>query len=235
MGPSLRFEDSGATGGWMRIAFLHTADVHVAIFDRLLDAMAPGAGRTHRVEPRWLARTREEGLTPDLHRLVSAALLDDADADCVVCTCSTLGPVADALPGRVLRVDRPMMEAAVALGPEILVCLCLESTLRPTLDLLEDAARRAARGIRPRPLLCAAAWPCFEAGDGVAFAREIADRVEAEVAGSLRPDCIVLAQASMAVAEARLEGLGIPVLSSPRLAVARAIACACSDAATSLE
>lgn len=36
------------------ISFLHTGDVHVATFDRLMDELAPGMARRHRVEQGWL-------------------------------------------------------------------------------------------------------------------------------------------------------------------------------------
>lgn len=208
----------------MRIGFLHTAEIHVPTFDRLLDAEAPGAARDHRVEPDWLARGRRDGLTPALSGTVADALLGFAAADAVVCTCSTLGPIADSVSApHVFRVDRPMMDAAVLNGPDILVALCLESTVAPTLALLGDAAERAGLAVRPEPLLCAGAWAHFEAGDARAFARAIADAVEARVAAGGRPGCVVLAQASMAVAEPLLEPHGLPVLSSPRLAVRHAV------------
>ena len=55
-----------------------------------------------------------------------------------------------------------------------------------------------------------------------AFACSIAGTIKAELATG-KPDSIVLAQGSMAVAEPLLSDAGMPVLSSPRLGVLRAL------------
>ena len=55
-----------------------------------------------------------------------------------------------------------------------------------------------------------------------AYARTIADTIRAELRNG-KPNCIVLAQGSMAVAEPLLSDVGLPVLSSPRLGVLRAL------------
>jgi hypothetical protein len=66
------------------------------------------------------------------------------------------------------------------------------------------------------------AWTHFEAGDMTRYANVIADAVRPVVEAG-KPDCVVLAQASMAPAEPLLKELGLPVLSSPRLGVLKAL------------
>jgi hypothetical protein len=70
--------------------------------------------------------------------------------------------------------------------------------------------------------MCQPAWRHFEAGDMDAYARSIADTIKTELVND-SPDCIVLAQGSMAIAEPLLADTGLPVLSSPRLGVVRAL------------
>jgi hypothetical protein len=90
------------------------------------------------------------------------------------------------------------------------------------MDLLADVAARAGITVDAQVVMCEAAWPHFEAGDMPAYARAIADAVRPVVAAG-KPDCIVLAQASMAPAEPLLQPLNLPVLSSPRLGVLKAL------------
>jgi hypothetical protein len=209
----------------MNIAFLHTAAVHVETFNGLLDQLGYEGTRTHRVRPELLDQARQHGLD-HVRAEVEAALAELATADAVMCTCSTLGPIADVVSrtdDHVFRIDRPVMEKACRIGPDILVAICLESTHAGTLDLLRACADRAGTVVSPRVVLCATAWPYFERGDDEGFADSIATAIRTEVSGSALPDVILLAQASMRLAETRLSGMGIPVISSPVPAAERAI------------
>ena len=210
----------------MTIAFLHTAEVHVGTFTALVGELAPGVPTTHVVDPDLLAAARAAGgVDADLagrlaERLAEAA----AGAAVVVCTCSTLAGPAEALGPvagvPVLRIDRPMAEAAVTLGPRVAVVAAVDSTLGPTVDLLTGCAAAAGTPIEVSTVLVADAWAAFEAGDLTGYERRIAEAVDA-----LAPtaDVVVLAQASMAGAAA-LVATDVPVLSSPRPAVTAALA-----------
>jgi hypothetical protein len=66
---------------------------------------------------------------------------------------------------------------------------------------------------------CLAAWELFEAGDVAGYHRAIAEHVRA----LSDVDAVVLAQASMAPAAGLLAGYAVPVLTSPRTAVERAV------------
>jgi hypothetical protein len=202
----------------MKISFLHTAQVHVDTFDAILATLAPDTERTHHVAPELLARAQANGLN-DIAEDTSTLLNDLSQADAVLCSCSTLGPLVDDmnLPN-VIRVDRPLMKAACEAGTNVIVAICLESTRKATLTLLDDVALENDTKITPNLVLCETAWPYFEQGDQIGFANQIAENINAEIARSGMPDCIVLAQASMRVAAEQLEGLYIPILSSPLLA-----------------
>ncbi|MFJ2092920.1 aspartate/glutamate racemase family protein [Streptomyces sp. NPDC087901] len=200
----------------MSLALLHTSPVHVPVFDALRDAHHPGLVLRHLVHKDLLDRAGVQGpetVTGDVEALVAAAVADGATA--VLCTCSTIGGVAESVGARlgvpVLRVDRPMAAAAVRAG-RVTVLAALHSTLEPTCALLAQEAEQAGEpGLEVRTVLVDGAWGRFEAGDHDGYL----DLVAAAVDAVTEADVIVLAQASMAGAVTRT-ATRIPVLSSPR-------------------
>lgn len=206
------------------LVFLHTAPVHVPTFTALAAELAPGCDAHHVVDETLLAEARRAGTAgAALIARVQAAMRAAAQAygaGAVVCTCSTIGGLAERTPtdGRFItaRIDRAMADRAVATGPRILVVAALDSTLAPTAALLQESADAAGRAVAPRCVLAEGAWERFEAGDIDGYVDRIAACVRALREGA---DVVVLAQASMAPAVGALADLGIEVLASPRLGV----------------
>ena len=139
-------------------------------------------------------------------------------------TCSSLGPAVDATmplcPVKLFRVDEAMADAALAAGRRIGVLATLTTTLQPTLDLIARRARLQHKDIALSHAVCAGAFEHLQKGE-----RDRHDEAIAAELGRMAPvvDVVVLAQASMArVVDALPSGtVGVPVLSSPRLAVER--------------
>jgi hypothetical protein len=189
--------------------------------------MAPHVVARHIVDEELLAEARRTGITEALALRVRDAVLAAAcePGALVVCTCSTIGGCAERAnedrPGVAMRIDRPMAERAVELGQRILIAAALESTLEPTQRLVEDAARAARRQVKTRPLLCEGAWAHFERGDSEGYFRAIAEVLQRDARDA---DVVILAQASMAGAASLCTKLAAPVLSSPRLGLAGALA-----------
>jgi GNAT superfamily N-acetyltransferase len=209
------------------ITFLHTSPAHVPTFTALLARLQPGAQATHIVNEDLLVRARALGPDhPGVIQRVQAAVHAAASggAQVVLCTCSTIGGVAEATPADgsfvPMRVDRAMADRAAALGPEVLVVAALDSTLQPTADLIQDSASRLGRHAHIQTLYVEPAWPHFEAGRLQAYHQTIASSIRAAMP---RTGVVVLAQASMAPAAELLLELGVPVLSSPALGVAAAL------------
>jgi hypothetical protein len=195
----------------MRLTLLHTASVHVATFDALRDRIAPGAVLNHVVHEDWLAEAQEEGVSTDLEvRLGDAVTAANGP---VICTCTTLGPAA-ARQGAI-RIDAPMMEAAVAIGGAVVMAYALTSTKAPSRDLF-----LASGGVADdlRMLDLSAHWLLFEDGQTGAFHQALADAIRADHTAR-GGDVVVLAQASMAGAAGLLADLGVPVLCSPEMAL----------------
>ncbi|MGC5004334.1 aspartate/glutamate racemase family protein [Streptomyces sp. NBC_00353] len=207
----------------MTLALLHTSPVHVPVFEALRDADHPGLALRHLVHEDLLARARDAG--PDAVRGEIEALLAGAVAEgatAVLCTCSTIGAVAESaaesLGVPVLRVDRPMAAAAVT-RDRVVVLAAIDDTLPPTLALLAEEAGN--RRVDIRTVLVDGAWARFRAGDRDGYL----DLVAAAADRVTDADVIVLAQASMADAATRT-ATRIPVLSSPRPGLSAAAAAA---------
>lgn len=175
------------------LAVLHTSPVHVPDFDALRDAETPALKLRHLVHPELLDRARAEGpqaVASDVREALAAAVAEGVTA--ALCTCSTIGAVAEAagpeLGLTVLRVDRPMAAAAVAGAERITVLATVESTLAPTAELIEEEAARAGRAVMVRTHVVPDAWERFEAGDREGYFAAIADAVRAaDTAGSAVP------------------------------------------------
>ena len=207
------------------IGFLHTAHVHTATFTGLLAAISPQIASTHVVDETLLADAQARGgVDEDLRTRLTIRLREAAaTASVVVCSCSTISGAAESLADeigvRVIRVDRPMAEQAVALGPRIAVVAALASTIGPTTELLQSVASEVARSIEIVELACSDAWSEFESGDMESYLDAVARAVDSI---DVPVDVVVLAQASMAGAVDRVH-VAVPVLSSPRLAVEAAV------------
>ncbi|MFD0294097.1 arylsulfatase [Streptomyces sp. NPDC127061] len=207
----------------MTLALLHTSPVHIPVFDALRDAGHPGLALRHLVHEDLLVRARESGpeaVAGDVRALLAGAVADGARA--VLCTCSTIGAVAEAesvtLGVPVLRVDRPMAADAAA-RDRVVVLASITGTLAPTLALLAEEA--GDRAVDVRTVVVDGAWERFEAGDRDGYL----DLVAAAADAVTDCDVIVLAQASMAGAVTRTV-TRIPVLSSPGPGLAAAAAAA---------
>jgi hypothetical protein len=203
------------------LALLHTAHVHVDTFERLARELDDTVPIRHDVRTTFLEDVRVAGRITDAVRsaideAVQALARDGARV--IVCTCSTIGGVAEAavVPTgvQVLRIDRPMAERAVASNRRILVFAALRSTFEPTVALLREVASKTTRAIDVVEVFCERAWPCFERGDRAGYLHEIARNIESR---ARMTDLVLLAQASMAEAADLVAHLGIPILSSPRL------------------
>lgn len=213
------------------IGFLHTSPVHVPTFAALLSEIAPGVADVHVVDDELLADVLDLGFDASIETRLLGRMQELAEhaPGVIVCTCSTFSGHAERLAEQlgiaVLRIDRPMAERAVALGGRVAVVAAVASTLGPTRELFEECAAAPGTAAVVVEAPCLEAWAAFEAGDLGSYYASIARHARG-LAGDF--DVIVLAQASMAPAAALLHGLSVPVLTSPRLAVLRAVEIASS-------
>ncbi len=114
---------------------------------------------------------------------------------------------------KVLKIDEPMCEAAVASGARIGVITTFPPTSATTRGLLAGAAGRAGKTIEIVEELVPEALKALLAGDEAAHDAELLQAAE-RLAGR-RPEVVVLAQVSMARLSQQVSArVGVPVLSS---------------------
>ncbi len=210
------------------LALLHTSPTLSPMFNELTARIIPGVRVLHFVDESLIKNTIASG---KLEKSTMRRLIDlvgstfDAGADVTLVTCSSIGPAVDVAiqlhDQPVLRVDRPMAEAAVATGQRIGVLATLSTTLKPTADLVRRVAEEQGKQIEIVEHICEGAFDAVMAGDGATHDRIVGLGLTEAMKGM---DAIVLAQASMARVLATLpEGaLSAPVFSSPELGVERA-------------
>lgn len=211
------------------ICFLHTSPVHIAIFDALRDRIAPHIQIRHAVREDLLrAAIAGGGITAQVETATRRAMQEiiTPAVKVLVCTCSTLGQVAEAFDADalipVMRIDRPMADQAVLQGKHIAVCGALSTAVTAALALVWSSADYLQqRGIIVTDHLFAAAWKHFEAGDMAAYHQEVARGLRG---AALTADLILLAQASMEGALALCDDISVPVWSSPETGFRAAIA-----------
>ena len=146
---------------------------------------------------------------------------EDAGADVILNTCSSIGEVAEM--GRksakvpLVKIDDAMAMKAVNMGSRVGVIATLPTTLGPTVRLVQSQAKKIDKSVAVVEGLAVGAFEALMSGDAekhdaliLQTAKDIADKV----------DVIVLAQGSMAKMQDKLaQATGKPVLSSPRLGV----------------
>jgi Asp/Glu/hydantoin racemase len=211
-----------------RIVFIHTVGTLVSLFRDLAKEMMPAVEIAHMVDETLTKQVLAVGhVTPSMRhqllRLVSRA--EEWGADLVVLTCSSVSPAVDQVQPMVrvpvLKIDEAMADRAVQLGNTIGVIATAYTTVEPTRRLVEARAGQVNKPIAVHTCLCEGAYEALVAND-MERHDAIVKQYLIELMKSV--DVIVLAQASMArVAEQLpLSQQRVPILSSPRLGIARA-------------
>ena len=204
----------------MKIAFLYTLEANKLLFRPYINQYLADKSVTisHHVNELLLKQAMADGLTSNVVNLVQQEIqeISIAGADIIICTCSTIGDAAEKtadITARVIRVDRPMAEHAI-LNSSIRVLAALESTIKPTLELLQQCANQFNQSPAIAYDVIPDAWQYYTDGDTVSYAKTIAKYIERN---EISDETIVLAQASMAPAVKYVQHWPTPILSSPTL------------------
>jgi Asp/Glu/hydantoin racemase len=164
-------------------------------------------------------------LTPALIRRLATVVgqADTAGVQLILTTCSAYSPVMDTLRTLcsvpIVTIDEVLFEEAVAAGERLGVIATGERGLQTTVQALEAEAARRGRALRLCTAVESEAFRALVAGDTATHDARIAATAR-RLAGE-GVAAVVLAQASMSRALAAIGELGVPVLTSPRLAVGR--------------
>ncbi|MDJ0755535.1 MAG: hypothetical protein QNJ45_18565 [Ardenticatenaceae bacterium] len=209
-----------------QIGFLHTSPVHIKTFNDLLQNLPFEINAIHVVAESLLEDARKNGLSGRIKSELIKHLAALNQSDLIICTCSTLADMAEQVGQErgqpIVRVDRPMIEAAVLSGQKIAVLYTVESTLQPTLALIDAVRLSLEAEIQPvvTPVYCEGAWELFERDDIEGYAKNVAKWLDRS---ATQFDTFILAQASMASAVDYVPHLSEKIFSSPQLAVEYAL------------
>src|SRR4051794_25300303 len=174
------------------IAFIHTSPSMIPVFQTLAKELLSGRSVFNMVDESLLCDIIRDGCCPakTARRLVNHVVeADDAGAKYILVTCSSMGRAVAAsrvmVNAKVLRVDEPMAEKAVSIGPRIGVIATLPSTLEPTAALIQSRANAAGKPIELSSQVVQGAFDAVISGDGAthdalvgAALRELAKKVD---------------------------------------------------------
>lgn len=210
-----------------RIAVLHTSLVFInvePVFKNLFGELLPDVQVIDFVDSDVLATVRRENRISEAsaERMVHLAQAAElAGVDLIFSACSSLGPAMDiarkVVHTPIVKIDDAMAEKAVHMANRIGVLATVPTTLPPTVALIEEHAAQIPKSVDVLPRLCEGAFDLLMAGE-----TERHDQMVLKGAQDLAPsvNILVLAQASMSrLAPVLSAAVGLPTLSSPRLAV----------------
>lgn len=204
----------------IKVFAVHTALAMVEPVTGLFREHLPEVKLNHIVDDSLIQEVIENNMvTPAVaRRLLSCYhMAEDAGADIIFNTCSSIGDIAQSARKMVgipiLKIDDPMVMEAVKMARKIAVLATLPTTLAPTVRLLKTMAIEQKHDIEIVEGLAEGAFAAMMSGD-----RETHDKliIKASENVASKAELIVLAQGSMGRMQQKLEEItGIPVLSSP--------------------
>ena len=208
-----------------KLAFVHTVPSLVGLFNELSRELLPDVEVFHIPDEMLLKVVLAQGgLSPFIYQRVAEHIVaaERAGATAVQCTCSSISPCVEAsrpfVGVPVFKIDEPMVEAAIHIGPRIGVAATAPTTLGPTTELVHTRAAALGIPVQVESVLCKGAYDALFSGDPHKH-----DQIVMQALCELmtRNDVVILAQASMArVAQAiPAEDKRVPIISSPRLAI----------------
>lgn len=208
------------------VGFIHTTMILVEVIKKELKEQAVEVDAFHLVDEGLLINLLKEGrLSPGMIKRLCRHVLstEEAGADLMVVTCSSIAPAVDAarplVSHPVLKIDEPMAERATEIGKRVGVVATVATTLPPTSSLLLKKAEEQGKEIQVSTSLCEEAFKAILQGDMEKHDRMV---IEEAIRLARKVDVIVLAQGSMARLRPSLsQQVHVPVLSSPPLLVER--------------
>lgn len=154
-----------------------------------------------------------------IKRMVLYAMAAESmGADVILNTCSTVSGVADiyakAVSIPVVKIDEPMAREAAKIGGRIALLATVRTTLKPSQDLIEKAAKELETKVDITPIFVKNAWESLSSGDVEGHNRALLDKIKE--LDSQDYNAIVMAQVSMRAILPMLKNVKIdtPVLFS---------------------
>lgn len=205
-----------------KLAIIHTTPLTVETLKSLAAELLPDCQVINFVDDSILPELAENGGQLDAvkERLNAyAQFAMQQGADVILNACSSVGGLVKEMQLNIstpiVRIDQAMAERAVCSGNKIGVAATLNTTLGPTMKLLQETAEKLGVQVELTPVLCDSAYRKLLENDKGGHDEELMAALSELIE---KTDVIVLAQASMArVADRLPEEDRSRVLSSPRL------------------
>lgn len=208
-----------------KVCIFHTGISTVAPLQSLAADLMPDVEFMHIIEDALIKDViKSGGLDADINARIALYVMcaDRARCDIFMTACSSIGEVVEDCRRitnmTITRIDEAMAEAAIERGNKITVLATVETTLRPTLNLIHRKAAEKNKRLEIRQTLMTEAFRALLSGDTMTHNRLVQGGVMEAARDS---DVIVLAQASMARALEGLDPISIPILTSPELSMQR--------------
>ncbi|MDM5330533.1 aspartate/glutamate racemase family protein [Neobacillus sp. CF12] len=185
-----------------KLAIIHTTPVTVESLKELANKMLGDCEIINIVDDSILPQlSKNEGNVQEIaERWESyAKVAQGQGADCILNACSSIGELVSLTQPKItipiVRIDDAMAEYAVNAATKIGVAATLETTLKPTLELLKQKAAQKQKAVDFEPILVASAYQKLMANDKAGHDNDLSAALR-ELAKKV--DIVVLAQASMA-------------------------------------
>ncbi len=203
-----------------KAAIFHTNAGTLEVMRILTKGIMPDIDIMHIVEDSMIRDVMKNGgPTPAINARIENYIQCAQKAGCAVfmTACSSIGGSVEQcqfisfIP--VMRIDEAMADEAVRIGRKIAVLATVETTLKPTLELIGRKAGQSGKSIDIVSHLMADAFTAFLEGELSAHDTLVSAGLRKMIGEKC--DVIVLAQASMARVLETMEALPVPVLTSP--------------------
>lgn len=213
--------------GEKAVFIIHTSSVTVEHLNQVFAELAPAVIVRNIIDDSLLSELlANNGVTPGIYQRIClyAVCAELAGADLIFIQCSSVGEVADLASKLVkiplVKIDEKMAEVACQMGKRIGVLATLKTTLGPTVRLIEKTAKSFGQEVEIIQKLCTGAFDKLIAGDKKTHNTMV---IEAIHELEKKVDVIVCAQGSMVALLPEIGNTNVPVLTSPRLGVERAL------------
>ncbi len=192
------------------IAFLHTSEIHINNFEKLVRKHDKNVIIKHYVNENLLKTALADGQTDSVSFKNEIERIKQEKPRLLICTCSTYGEESDK-DKTIHRIDRPIAEYLVQHYNKIALAFTANSTRKISENLLKKTAKKLHKNIEIVRCDCSKSWPYFEQGALEKYEQSIAKNIK-QIADKV--DVIFLAQASMNGAKAHVGHLEKEVVSS---------------------
>ena len=197
------------------IAFLHTSDIHIPEFEKLIRKYNNNIEIKHFVNSDLLTSALQTGQTDTECFISEVEKIKKLKPSLIICTCSTYGAECDTNDA-IHRIDRPIASYLVSKYERIGLAFTAPSTQLVSEKLLFEQAVEIDKKVIITHIDCSYAWQFYESDDFENYAKSIAGTI---CKYQDKVDVVFLAQASMKGAIQYLKDFSKNVYSSPEYGV----------------